>query len=44
MWDVRGILLNQESSKKATVPAVAFIILFNNVLVLRLRYGYSSVS
>ncbi len=27
MWDVRGILLNQESSKKATVPAVAFIIL-----------------
>ena len=27
MWDVRRILLNQESSKKATAPAVAFIIL-----------------
>lgn len=27
MWDVRGILLNQESSKKATASAVAFIIL-----------------
>lgn len=27
MWDFRRILLNQESSKKATAPAVAFIIL-----------------
>ena len=44
MWDVRRILLNQESSKKATAPAVAFMILLNNVLVLHLRYGYSSVS
>ena len=44
MWDVRRMLLNQESSKKATAPAVAFIILLNNVLVLHLRCGYSSVS
>lgn len=27
MWDFRRMLLNQESSKKATAPAVAFIIL-----------------
>ena len=27
MWDVREILLNQESSIKATASAVAFIIL-----------------
>ena len=26
MWDVRRMLLNQESSKKATAPAVAFIV------------------
>ena len=44
MWDVRRMLLNQESSKKATAPAVAFIILLNSVLVLHLRCGYSSVS
>lgn len=31
-------------SEKATAPAVAFMILLNNVLVLHLRYGYSSVS
>ena len=31
-------------SEKATAPAVAFIILLNSVLVLHLRYGYSSVS
>lgn len=31
-------------SEKATAPAVAFIISLNSVLVLRLRYGYSSVS
>lgn len=44
MRDVRRMLLNQESSKKATAPAVAFIILLNNVLVLHLRFGCSSVS
>lgn len=44
MWDIRRILLNQESSKKATAPAAAFIILLNSVLVLHLRYEYSSVS
>ena len=27
MWDFRRMLLNQESSKKATASAVAFIIL-----------------
>ena len=26
MWDVIRMLLNQESSKKATAPAVAFIV------------------
>lgn len=31
-------------SEKATAPAVAFFSILNNVLVLRLRYGYSSVS
>jgi len=31
-------------SEKATAPAVAFIILLNNVLVLHLRFGCSSVS
>lgn len=31
-------------SEKATAPAVAFMILLNSVLVLHLRYGYSSVS
>ena len=31
-------------SEKATASAVAFLILLNSVLVLRLRYGYSSVS
>ena len=31
-------------SEKATTSAVAFMILLNNVLVLHLRYGCSSVS
>lgn len=44
MWDFRRMLLNQESSKKATAPAVAFIIFLNSVLVLHLRCGCSSVS
>ena len=44
MWDVEEYSKIKKVSEKATAPAVAFIIILNSVLVLRLRYVYSSVS